>query len=978
MHRTLIAALALLFAAPVPAQNEETPQTTEALEAQLSAARDAFGPGDLRTVTLQSRLANSLFRAGRFTEAEPLYLLVLQQRAEQLGDEDPATLGSLNNLGLLYVAQGRYAEAEPLYLRALEARRRVQGDFHAGTLGTMENLANLYAIQGRYDEGVRLSQQLLEAHNRIDGPGHPATLLAMNNLAVVQQMQGRLYDAEALFHAVLEHRETLADSNSPDLAAARNNLALLYQAQGRYGEAEPLLKQVRDARAQSLGPAHPETIAAVNNLALLFQSQGRFDAAEPLLISAFDGLSRTLGERHPNAIGALTNLALLYQSQGRLADAAPLHLRVFEAREAALGPDHPDTLAALGNVAYLYQAQGHFTDAERLYREAINRGARALGEDHFLVLNAMNNLAATLAAQGSLADAETLYLQTLAGRLRTMPGTHPELATTYAGLGRVALAQGTDPARASLFLKRAVNILQAARQNMAALEPDTHRAFVDKWADIYLDLQASLIRQGRLAEAEQVGRMVKDAEYSAFVRGAPQGDTAGQLSLTATESGWETQLTGWFESANRLAENMAALDTRRRDGEVLSASETAEFARLHAASDQAFATMRLQLRASAGTGSRGDDGVSQDEQARALNEAATAGMQATVAQIAPDAALLQVVALADGLHLFLITPSDFTHVEVPVDRETLFSSITAARALIEEGRDPVIAELPDYTAELHQSLGQLHQWLIAPIAAQLTQAGTKTLMLNLQGQVRYLPFAALWDGDGWLTERYRLALYTPAARTTFEPHTEMISGQAFGLTQSSGDFVALPGVADELRMIMGSANDAGVLEGDFALDNDFTLAALESGLGDPLPVLHIASHFQINPGDEASSYLVLGDGSALTLAQINRSPRIDFRGIELLTLSACETALGGDGTGLEIEGFGALAQYKGAASVIATLWQVSDDTTPSFMRDLYDGIARHGLDKAPALQAAQLALIRSEHDSHPFYWAPFILMGNWR
>ena len=171
----------------------------------------------------------------------------------------------------------------------------------------------------------------------------------------------------------------------------------------------------------------------------------------------------------------------------------------------------------------------------------------------------------------------------------------------------------------------------------------------------------------------------------------------------------------------------------------------------------------------------------------------------------------------------------------------------------------------------------------------------------------------------------------------------------------------------------------------------------------------IPDDFQFTPGSMDDSFLLLGDGSRMTLAQIKT--RLNFNSVDLLTLSACETALGDDGVahhGVEVEGLGAIAQQAGAHAVLATLWPVADSRTALLMRALYKAHKDDHLTKAEALRQAQLTLLRNlsaaDPDSkgergltranavqqagnfkidpnapfaHPYYWAPFILMGNW-
>jgi CHAT domain-containing protein len=141
----------------------------------------------------------------------------------------------------------------------------------------------------------------------------------------------------------------------------------------------------------------------------------------------------------------------------------------------------------------------------------------------------------------------------------------------------------------------------------------------------------------------------------------------------------------------------------------------------------------------------------------------------------------------------------------------------------------------------------------------------------------------------------------------------------------------------------------------------------------------VATHFQLSPGTEINSFLLLGDGTQLTLGDI-RTQNFRFDQVDLLTLSACDTGLGGmrNETGKEVEGFGVIAQQQGAKAVLASLWPVEDQSTATMMTDMYRQHQAQGLTKIEAVRRAQLALMAQPKYSHPHYWAPFILMGNWK
>ena len=233
-----------------------------------------------------------------------------------------------------------------------------------------------------------------------------------------------------------------------------------------------------------------------------------------------------------------------------------------------------------------------------------------------------------------------------------------------------------------------------------------------------------------------------------------------------------------------------------------------------------------------------------------------------------------------------------------------------------------------------------------------------------------------------MVERYRNAVFTPASQTRLKDMpSARWTGLGFGVTKAHTGFSALPGVRDELSAIIrerARPNTAAVLAGKVLLDEAFTEQSMRLELRQRYPVVHIASHFQFQPGNEADSFLLLGDGRRLTLAEVKRAQNL-FSGVELLALSACDTATGDVGAnGTEVEGFGMIAQRQGAKAVVASLWPVADASTKLLMQEFYRLRSGGRVTKAEALRRAQLALLRGKANAHPYFWAPFILIGNWR
>ena len=239
---------------------------------------------------------------------------------------------------------------------------------------------------------------------------------------------------------------------------------------------------------------------------------------------------------------------------------------------------------------------------------------------------------------------------------------------------------------------------------------------------------------------------------------------------------------------------------------------------------------------------------------------------------------------------------------------------------------------------------------------------------------------------------------------------------AMGLSRSYGGLPALPGVMPELESVVRDpavAESHGPLEGKLLSNEEFTLDAMKTqlGVGRRFAVVHIASHFVEQTGGAEEPYLLLGgessgaaDGFPLTLSKMKNST-ITFHGTRLLTLSACSTAKGDTAQdGREVDSLGMIAQQKDAEAVLATLWDVNDASTSQLMSDFYARWAKDpAAGKAEALRQAQLDLLHGAPAAgdtakagrgfaptaktsnlsapgytHPYYWAPFVLTGNYQ
>ncbi|MGB5962317.1 MAG: CHAT domain-containing protein [Coleofasciculaceae cyanobacterium] len=268
---------------------------------------------------------------------------------------------------------------------------------------------------------------------------------------------------------------------------------------------------------------------------------------------------------------------------------------------------------------------------------------------------------------------------------------------------------------------------------------------------------------------------------------------------------------------------------------------------------------------------------------------------------------------------------------------------------------------------------QVYDWLIRPAQTKLAENNVETLVFVLDDALRNLPMAALHDGKQYLVEKYSIAL-TPGLQLLESKSIapKQVKVLVAGLSKAQPGFSALPAVEDEVNQIAAKVSSSILLNQNFTLEN-FRDKIDKIAFG----IVHIATHGQFSSKAQ-DTFLVAWD-SRINVKDLNdllreRDQNIDSP-IELLVLSACQTATGDKKATLGLAGF---AVRSGARSTLATLWQVNDESTAELMVGFYQQLIQNpGISKAKALQIAQIELSKQPKYQHPFYWASFVLVGNW-
>lgn len=339
-------------------------------------------------------------------------------------------------------------------------------------------------------------------------------------------------------------------------------------------------------------------------------------------------------------------------------------------------------------------------------------------------------------------------------------------------------------------------------------------------------------------------------------------------------------------------------------------------------------------------------------------------VQATKVDIATDSrtAILYAIVLDDRTELLLTLPSGMRRYRSTVKAEQLRETVEAFRRQLVR-RGPI-----DHLSRAHQ----LWDWLLAPLMPDLESAGITTLVFVPDGALRTLPLAALHDGQRFLLERFAVAVSPGLSLMQPRPMPrEDLRVLLCGISEAVGTNEPLPSVATELADIQG------LLGGRILINGEFRTSAFARELSRrPATIVHLATHAEF--GSNARGSYVLTYDQKLTLDELEQlllPHLLEDRPIELLALSACETAAGSEQAAL---GLAAVAVKAGARSALATLWPIDDVAAQRVMSGFYQALVEDPTaSRAECLRRAQMALMKDRRLRSPSYWSPVVLIGNW-
>jgi tetratricopeptide (TPR) repeat protein len=997
-----------------------------------------------------NNLAMNLNAQGKYVEAQPLFEKALAIRRRLLTDEHPDTATSYNNVAVNLYSQGNYSQAQLLYEKALAMRRRLLTDDHPDTAGCYNNLAASLAYQGKYAQAQPLYEKALEIYRRLLPDDHPDTARSYNNVASNLDSQGAYAQAQPLYEKALEIDRRLFTDEHPDTATMYNHLALNLRLQRKYAQAQPLYEKSLAIRRRLLTDDHPDTAEGYGGVASNLNAQKKYAEAQPLYERALDIRRRVLTDNHPNTAISYNSLAFNLNAQGNYSQAEPLFERALAIRRRLLTDDHADTATCLSNLAINLNAQGRYREARDRWLSAVKTldstrlrvaftGVERAGD----VVSMRPALAALLARLGQPADAWRMFeedlgrglLDELAARQdpRLTPAERARLRALTSELDRLdrlveANPKGLDEAE------------RAKRFSELRRERDRASIAVGEFQTKLLQDYGALA--GRVASLTEIqAALPRDAALLAWVDIAPAGPNAADpdgehWGVVVRSQG----VPAWVPLAGTGPDGIWTKDD----------SGLAE-------------RVRTELRSPPRPGPAGVGPLVERLRTRRLEPLTKALGATTDGQPAARRLIVLPSRAMAGIPIeALLAPHDTRTVSYA-------PSATVFKYLREQPRPDRHAGLlalgdPDYQRSDESSDLKTvpdHGLLLNVIARGSNAAdhglknGDVLLTYNGAAMNKKDDLRVVTDGaspipiEVWsngVSSRRTVApgklgvVIDPRPASVAIAEQRKLKQVLAAARSGEEEFTPLPGTRREVEslalLFKSDGRPAHALMGTDASEPELERMASANELG-KFAFIHLATHGVIDERIPARSAVILTQtGLPDPLEQaMNHKPVFDGRmsvreiqrgwdiKAELVTLSACETALGREVGGEGFVGFTQAVLMAGARSVCLSLWKVDDTATALLMQRFYASLLgrraglSHPLPKAEALAEAKswlrgltrdviaklvASLSGSEarskgapkrkdttpelkvpaspgHDhpfAHPYYWAAFVLVGD--
>lgn len=893
----------------------EKQENEKALE-YLEQALPIFRGAGIRTIegVILAGIGEVYLNTDKYDDA----LLYTKKGLEIIEDAGNKTMevSVLYNMGLIHYSLGDFDKSLEYYQRSLKLAREKGNQYYI--VNNTFNMGVLSAEGGQYEKALDiLGEALSMCRKQGDRLGE---LKAISNIGSTYFTMGYYDKALPYFEEAIALSKKIKDRTTT--GTLLRNVGNVYRVTGEYEKAlayfSDSLKIKREIGDQW------EIGAGLNDMGLIYTNLGQHEKALDYYKEALK-IFRKTGDRKTQAV-VLGNMGVIYSDNGRFDEAlASLEEALEINRELKIKPSEAITLNNLGGV---YWRTGRYEKSLSFFEEAckifdeigkvdakgtalLDMSAAYWGMKQYN--KAILNLEKALSIANQIRNVENVYLCAWG------------LGRSYRGLGQ------RD--KAIQYYIMSINALESMR---TGLKSEGHKmSFSSNKMEVYEELIDLLLETGRVGDAFNY---VERARSRAF------------LDMLATKRPEVRKATDkeLLKEEEEIRHKLMVLSEKRSSGEASKARSTLE--------DTNREIDEIEKRYSS---------VIREIQAKSPELASLVSVNPFTLKevqgfIPEGVGIIEFFTTDDKVILFSIDRAGTDLYQIEVNRSSLNEKVNGLRDSL------LTFDLDDFQYKSRELYDLL-------LSSALKDVKGEKLIIIPHGPLHYLPFAALYDGEKYIVDRYTVIVDPSASVLRFiVDKRKGIGGRVLAFGNPKTNHSSLPYAEKEVGDIKAVMGDVDIYVEDRATET------LGKEKFPNYNVIHLASHGKFKEEEPLLSSLYLAeDGKNDGVLMVHELFGLDLNKTSLVVLSACETGLAKVTGGDELIGLSRGFTFAGTPSLVVTLWEVSDDSTAELMVEFYKNL-KSGMDKPDALREAQIILKSNEKYKHPFYWAPFVIIGDWK
>jgi CHAT domain-containing protein len=930
-------------------------------EKSLQMCIDLLGENSLETSIILNSLGTVCYQKGLYNLSQQYLERSLQIGESLNGLEHPIIINILNNLALTYEMKGLYYEAEIFFEYCLQIRRKILGNCHPDTLVSINNLGTFYYGRSNYELSLPLLIEAVDSYDKVFGPLHPGTL------------------------------------NS------KTNLGTTYRIIGMLGKGQELLRETVIQLDSVLGKEHPLTITSKNNLALILEELGKYNEAQAIFEEILVILKKTSGVSHPNTLYTMSSLASIYERQGKINDAQDLYESTFSIFTEAHGMENPMLYEHINNMIYFYNRIKKNNKAKDISKVALEKSISWFGKNSNKTVNIYNSLIAINTSLGDY-DEANYYFESVKDYIKGETLQDMSIAVEiYFNMAFLSIAEGNHN-KASHFMNIALTHSQSILTEVFSLPRFDGRSFIEKMNDyrdgffsFYLGYSSYYKEESlMLFSFAQKGLLFRVSQKNLFDLNS-NPDSKNDYKIIKNR----------ILNIRRKMSHYALINLNNRENINKVNKLSKELGSLEIKNSASFT----------------DD--------LPINHINIGDLydKITLDSIVVDFHVYGKIDFENnkklGQNVAAVLVSTYSQPQISVIDLGPVSPILEQLEYFRLGNKILSEKLVTTSSK------NLYRRLWKPIESFFSNK--HKIYLIPDGPLNLIPFEALVnDHDQYLVSNYSIQRLTSLhdfienedqgfksskPSIIYDPNYNLNLQHHTSSTETFRKFTPLPNLNCEGEAIEQHFRGRGlspyVLRG-----NDATEASV-SAIRSPY-ILHIASHgfflgdmnmdkfdnrekgrplmlrdFEQDKSDPSGivsgkrpllrSGIALAGANAGSMGQVEKDGTdgiltafevlsMDLRGTNLVVLSACDTGIGEPIQGQGVYSLNRAFLEAGANAVMATLWSVDDEATSVFMDRFYDKYL-NGFTASESLRFTQLEFIDSKEWSHPYYWAPFVIVG---